>query len=177
MVYIARPCQYDAHSINDKCKDSAYWTNKRFSEEVVASINEAIDSYTKRSEAKEINLIGYSGGGAIAVLVAARRDDVASIRTVAGNLDHVASSKHHKASSLEGSLNAKDVAKKTAYIPQRHFAGSKDEVIPTFIAEEFREEAGNSNCVFVAEIKGFSHADGWEESWRELLKKPVTCEV
>jgi len=62
VVYIGRPCQYD--SISDTlCKDFAYWTNKRFSEEVVASVNQAIDVFLLRAHSKKINLIGFSGGG------------------------------------------------------------------------------------------------------------------
>ena len=44
----------------------------------------------KENRIKGIHLIGYSGGGAIAVLTASRREDVLSVRTIAANLDHSA---------------------------------------------------------------------------------------
>ena len=88
VAYIARPGQSTASGVPD-C-DAAYWSGKRFSEEAVRAIDSVIDHLKAESGAREINLVGYSGGAAIAVLIAARRSDIASLRTIAGNLDQVA---------------------------------------------------------------------------------------
>jgi len=55
----------------------------RFAPEVINSFSRAIDTLKEKSGAKYVELVGYSGGGAIAVLVAAGRSDVVGVRTVA----------------------------------------------------------------------------------------------
>jgi len=52
----------------------------------------------------QIQLIGYSGGGATAALIAARRDDISRLITVAGNLDHDKWTQLHTITPLTHSL-------------------------------------------------------------------------
>jgi len=122
VIYLARPCQYVR---NDPACRQAYWTDRRFSEEVVQSMNEAANALTAGRSGGGVHLVGYSGGAAIAVLIASRRRDVISLRTVAGNLDPEAVSRLHGVSQLAGSLNPKDVASTLAGLPQRHFVGGR----------------------------------------------------
>ena len=171
VAYLARPCQYTS----DEPCDSSYWSNKRFSEEVIASMNQAVDRLKLEAKAKEIHLIGYSGGGAVAVLVAARRNDVASLRTIAGNLDHEAVNHYQGVSSLNGSLNPMDYAAKVSAIPQEHLVGTKDKVIPVFIAKEFAKKANNPLCVKITEVPEASHTSGWIEVWLKVLRRPLAC--
>ncbi len=137
-------------------------------------MNRAVDALEKEAAATNINLIGYSGGGAIAVLLAARRDDVVSIRTIAGNLDTVAVNNYHKVDQMHYSLNPADYATKISHIPQYHFSGANDTIVPEFIAKEFAAKAGN--CARVSVVKGATHFSGWKEGWKSLLAEPVTCE-
>lgn len=58
-VYLARPCQFTG---TDRCARK-YWTDTRFSVEVVRAMNLAIDQLKARFSAQEIELVGYSGGG------------------------------------------------------------------------------------------------------------------
>lgn len=170
VIYLARPCQYGATFTDNYCNNS-YWTSKRMSEEVVNSINVAVKEL---SHGKPVDLIGYSGGGGIAVLVAARNPQTRSIITIAGNLDHVRFNKHHETSRMIGSLNPIDVATKVNHIPQIHYTGSKDEVIPSFITDHFIQVA-NSSCVKHEIIPKASHDSGWDKSWNYILSTPVTC--
>lgn len=173
VVYLARPCQFTVRAKNPTC-GIPYWTGKRFAPEVVAAMGQAVDQVAAQVPGQKINLVGYSGGGAVAVLVAARRSDVSSIRTVAGNLDHAEVNRLAKVSPLSGSLNAIDVAPQVANIPQIHFSGAADTVVPPVIAERFRGAAGG-NCVSVRNIPGTTHETGWRERWRELLAHPPAC--
>ena len=173
VAYLGRPCQYDSTATQKPC-ESAYWSNKRFSEEVITSTNEAVDALKKESGASEIHLIGYSGGGAVAVLVAAKRQDVASLRTIAGNLDPDALNEYHHATPLDG-LDPMDVAFKISVIPQRHFIGTEDKVVPDFISKNFMQASGNGPCIQRTSVPGATHHSGWEERWPELLKLPVSC--
>lgn len=171
VIYLARPCQYTK---GDSACRVAYWTDRRFSEEVVASLNTAID-LINRSGSGPVHLVGYSGGGAVAALIAARRGDVASLRTVAGNLDHHALNRHHKVSAMTGSLNARDVARSLAALPQEHFVGTKDKVVPPFIAQAFVDALGSTRCARVITITGATHSSGWIEAWPKALARQPLC--
>ena len=85
--YLARPCQYVEPEDARNCRQ-AYWTDRRFATEVIEASDQAIGVLKQRVGASRLVLVGYSGGGAVAALVAARRDDVVQLITVAGNLDH-----------------------------------------------------------------------------------------
>lgn len=171
VAYLARPGQYTEHGV-PLC-EPAYWSNKRFSEEVISSINEAIDQLCLKAKSKKINLIGYSGGAAIAVLVTARRTDVISLRTIAGNLDTEAVNRYNNVSPLSGSLNPIEVANRIKDIPQRHFIGAYDKVIPSTIAQAFVLQEGDKDYKRITIIEGATHTRGWRERWKELLSVPL----
>lgn len=171
VAYLARPGQYIANK-TVMC-DSAYWSGKRFSEEVIVSMSEAIDQLALLAKANKINLIGYSGGAAVAVLIAAQRNDITSLRTIAGNLDPDAVNKYHQVSLLSGSLNPIDVAQKIKNLPQRHFVGSNDDIVPGFIAESFVRRMGDKNYSRITVVSDATHTKGWRENWKELLGYPT----
>lgn len=174
VIYLARPCQYTTVEMNAACEDEAYWTGKRFSEEVISSMNQAIDKFAREAQSPGIHLIGYSGGGAVAALIAVRRRDVKSLRTVAGNLDPKGLDQYHEVSPLDdASLDPMEVAGKLRSIPQYHFVGTDDAVVPAFVAENFVEKMEDSACVQVRSVSGADHANGWIEAWPRLLKLPL----
>lgn len=168
LAYLARPGQYAADGVPGI--DAAYWSDKRFSVEVVRAVYEAIDILKERTGARRVHLIGYSGGAAVAVLVAVQRDDVASLRTVAGNLDPEAVNRRHRVSPLTASLNPMDAAGSLRGLPQRHFVGSRDAVIPRHVVEAFVTRAGGGSRITV--VEGATHTRGWRERWRDLLGVP-----
>ena len=175
VVYIARPCQYVLATGNGRNCEKSDWTSGRFSERVVESVNEVLSAIKNESRSSGINLIGYSGGGAIAVLVAARRNDIKSLRTLAGNLDHDQFCRFHNVSAMHESLNAIDKAKAIAQIPQIHFVGAEDKTVPREIAENFVKAQGPGACAEVVSVKDVSHGKGWETTWDRLLKKTPSC--
>ena len=185
VVYLARPCQYTPMEMNLSCEDEAYWTAKRFSEEVVSSMDQAADYFVlgppgQRADVKSpgIHLIGYSGGGTVAALLAARRQDVKSLRTVAGNLDPAGFNEFHEVSPMEeGSLDPMEVAEKLRSLPQYHFSGTEDRIVPPILAENFAKRSGNASCVHVMEVNGADHVNGWTEAWPRLLALPVACQA
>ena len=174
VVYIARPCQYLETGQDPRCVE-AYWSSRRFAPEVIAATDQAIDHFKRRAGAESIHLVGFSGGAAVAALAAAKRSDVASLRTVAGNLDHVALHHHHRVNQLRGSLNALDVARALARLPQVHFSGGRDKTVPMFIARRFADAAGDSACIRIVTVAGADHGTGWAEAWPGLLKTIPAC--
>ena len=171
VAYLARPGQLSA-SGNPDC-NSAYWSEKRFSQEVVSAINSGIDYLKSKSQSKEINIIGYSGGAFIAVLVAAERDDVSSLRTIAGNLNPEAVNHYHNVSPLESNQNPTDLAAKIAHIPQRHFVSTSDSVIPIYVAQTFAEKVGDQKHKSITIVDGTSHTTGWQKAWLLLISMPL----
>ncbi len=178
VIYLARPCQYVDLKTEKHCR-SDYWTTKRLAPEVVASMDEAITQIKLRANIDKIRLVGYSGGGAIAAILAATRDDVIDFRTVAGNLDIDMFARHHKVTPLIGSMNPVDFADTLTNIPQIHFVGEKDDIITRPITESYinnlKEYDVNLRCVKVHQIKNASHARGWETVWQRYAHEVVEC--
>ena len=171
VLYLARPCQYTPLDLDRRC-GSEYWTDKRYAEEVIAATNQAIDRF---QAGRGVRLVGYSGGAAVAALVAARRTDVIDLRTVAGNLDHVALNRHHNVSQLKGSLNAADVAGRLAATPQLHLIGGRDEVVVPQVVESYAARAGDRRCIEVLRVPLATHEDGWIDAWTSALAMTPRC--
>lgn len=174
IVYLARPCQFIGAGESDIC-DQRYWTDARFSEDVIASMNEAISKLKETSQAPQLDLIGYSGGAAVSLLVASRRSDVASLRTIAGNLDPGAVNRKHRVSELKESLDPLDVIEKIQQIPQLHYVGDKDKIIPMDISRHFVSLLPATSCAKITVLPGATHNSGWKEHWKDLLKQPLPC--
>jgi hypothetical protein len=174
VIYMARPCQYSKLLDQQAC-DPKYWTSDRFSGEVIFAMNNALNEIKQRYGFKKFNLIGFSGGAAVAVLMAADRDDVLSIRTVSGNLDHNRVNAMHDVSMLSNSLDPLTVAPKLANIPQDHFIGEYDQVITPAIYDSFRAAAGPSTCMRSFIVKGPDHENGWAEKWPQLMTAELNC--
>jgi hypothetical protein len=172
VVYLARPCQFSLAS-SPGCS-ATYWTDRRFSSEMVDVMNLALDQISVATHGP-FELIGYSGGGAIAVLLAARRSDILSIRTVAGNLDHEAVNRAHQVSPMPLSLNPISQSERIANIPQIHFIGEHDDMIPSAIATTFVAQQ-HSGCARIHKVSQTTHQRGWVEKWPELLQQPVHCD-
>jgi len=173
VVYLARPCQFTPKERNPFCENT-FWTNKRFAPEVIRSLDQAIEHFMEKVQGQRLNLVGYSGGGALAVLLAARRNDVLTIRTVAGNLDHVEVNRQHLVSPMPESENAIDVARQISTIPQIHFSGSNDDVVPPSIAQRFVTASGG-RCVKSHVVSDMSHEGDWAAQWRKLLTIQPHC--
>jgi dienelactone hydrolase len=172
-VYLARPCQFTPMAANPRCEVD-YWTSKRFAEDVVVAMNQAVSHYARQVPGQPINLVGYSGGAAIAVLIAARRHDVATLRSVAGNLDTAEVNRLHRVTAMPESLNAIDVASQISTLPQIHYYGSEDKIVPSTIAQRFARATGG-RCTQVRSVSGMSHESDWARLWPELLAESARC--
>jgi dienelactone hydrolase len=174
IVYIARPCQYvgDLRSTNCQTRD---WTTHRYSEDIVQAVNAALDAELRRKPAQAVHLVGFSGGGAVAILLAARRSDVRSIVTVAGNLDHRLHSQIHNLAPLSGSLDPTAVARNIAAIPQIHYVGGDDRVVPRAVGESFVRALPNAACARLEIVAGATHTEPWVERWPAFLARVPEC--
>lgn len=134
VAYLARPCQY---LTSPRCNVDL-WTSHRFSPAAISATSLAIDRLKRLFSAERVLLAGYSGGGVMAALVAAERTDVAGLITVAAPLDVGAWVRHHDVAPLTGSLDpARCCASPLSRLPQRHVAGTRDDVTPRSIVESY----------------------------------------
>lgn len=167
-AYLARPCQYIEPSDARNCQES-YWTNRRFAPEVIESSDQAISVLKQRFAASKLVLVGYSGGGAVAALVTARRNDVIQLITVAGNLDHHTWTTQHHVLPLVGSLNPADEWQALTHVAQLHLVGAKDNNISRSIADAYASRFPRDSQPRIISLPGFDHSCCWVEQWPDIL--------
>jgi len=163
-MYLGRPCQYVQ---NEQCK-VVYWTLGRYAKEVVDSYVEVLNQIKRKYSPSSVTLVGFSGGGTIATLVAARRNDISGIITVAANLDHVAWTSHHHVSPLIYSLNPKNYAQQLQHIPQVHYVGEKDTTVPMLVVTSYAEGMQVTTHMLIERIAKNGHGCCWEKNWTSL---------
>ena len=169
IAYLSRPCMYSG--IDDrKCQNSIYWTSHRYSMEVVNVMDHALNRLKTYTETDKIELIGYSGGGTIAVLLAAFRNDIVKMTTIAANLDHTLWTRLHGVTPLYGSLNAADYAEKVQHIPQVHFVGNRDAIVNGEIVRAYGGRMSDRSKTKITVMNEYTHSCCWEKHWVELLK-------
>ena len=163
-LYIGRPCQYLDAAQTAKC-DPHYWTGYRYAPEVVEALSRAIDRY-KGGGNREIELIGYSGGGVLAALIAARRTDVVRIVTVAANLDLAAWTKSLGVDPMKDSLDPASEADRIASIPQYHLVGHEDETVRPSVVRSYMARVEQQRTTRrMEEVADFSHDCCWYRDW------------
>lgn len=167
-AYLARPCQFVSEHQFKNCTQK-YWTSHRFSPEVIVSTNQAIDQIKRRFSATKLILVGYSGGGAVAALAAAKRNDVMKLVTVAGNLNHTYWTKNHCLSALSGSLNPADAWVQLQKIPQHHYVGGRDKVIGESIARSYASQFYIKDNLDITVLPTFDHHCCWESIWPNIV--------
>lgn len=168
VAYLGRPCQY-VGAVATGCPQRL-WTQQRFAPDVVEATSHALDQLKRRVSARRLRLVGYSGGGTVAALVAARRDDVDLLVTVAGNLDTAAWTAWHRVTPLHGSLNPADETGALSLVRQHHFAGGLDRTVPPGLLRGFvsRQRAGAPVRWHLEPT--FDHRCCWVQGWTQRLE-------
>ncbi|NKD55792.1 MULTISPECIES: alpha/beta hydrolase [unclassified Haematospirillum] len=171
VAWLARPCQYSMLARPETACDRSYWTHARMAPTVIEAVDAAVTALREQAGATAVELVGYSGGGGIAAVLTARRSDVVALRTVAGNLDSGAFVRHHRVSPMTGSVDAVTEAAHARAVPQIHFVGDHDRIVPPFLADTFIRRAGPAAVKIV--VPGMDHAHGWDTAWPTLLQHPL----
>lgn len=153
VVYMARPCQF----IQTKLCTAECWSTGRFSADAVSALYEAS---RKISRGRDIVYIGYSGGAMLTGLVIQEYPDLPVKKwiTIAGLLDHEAWTKKLRLNPLTQSLNLK----KLPDIPQVHFIGDRDKVIPL----SFMKKAAKGKPLRI--ISNASHNENLELAFDDI---------
>jgi len=157
VMVLGRPC-YHGHAVDDGC-DSALWTSARYGERVVASVEAAL------SDAPRVTLVGYSGGGVLARLVAERAPNVDRVITVAANLDVAAWARQHGYAPLDGSLDPA-LRSPLAGVIEVNLVGARDANVPPDTLETYASRNPNAQIV---RFPDYDHRCCWIDAWPQLL--------
>lgn len=169
-LYLTRPCYGLAVNAMPATCDARYWTRARYSQEVVNALSHAIDQAKQKLQQSSapVVLIGHSGGGSLAMLIAQSRKDVKTVVTLAGNLDTDTWVKLHGYGPLDQSLNPFAQALLGSDVQRWHFAGANDRNIPPSLINASCEKDPQAQCIIVP---GVNHTEGWLEHWPALLAR------
>jgi len=164
-VYLGRPC-YNGAASEPGC-DSSLWTSGRYSATIVDSMASAIRALVKRYDVDQLWLIGHSGGGALAMLLAEKLPQVTRIVTLAGNLDTDAWTSHHSYTPLYSSMNPATSPELRPEVWQWHLVGGRDSVIPPPLVKPVIMRQVSASGI---EVPGFNHGCCWERIWPSVLR-------
>ena len=159
VAYLGRPCQY----LQTSACSQIDWTTGRFSKTVIDSMDIAVKALMKKARTDKVILIGFSGGAQVTGQIAARRpNQVKKWITIAGVLDVNAWTDYHGDTPLKESLNLQK--EKIKSVPQIHYAGGKDDVVPPSLIQDF---AGADKVIVV---KKAGHGEDFEPIYPEIYE-------
>lgn len=154
-VYLGRPCYFGFHT-DPRCS-SKLWTSDRYSEEIVEEMDHAISDYLEQNQVRSAILIGYSGGGTLALLLANRNPRIQGAMMIASNFDTAAWVKLHEFTPLTGSLNPAREIKKRSF-NEIYWFGENDSNVPPI---PFAVTAKARSSAKVRTFHGVDHACCW----------------
>lgn len=164
VLYLARPC-YNGHAADLGC-NPRLWTSGRYAEQVVNAMQVAVLSFMHQYGYSELVLIGHSGGGSLAMLLAGRLPQTKTVVTLAGNYDIDAWADFHGYQRLNESLNPADFTNQG--ITEWHFLGELDRTVPAELFLPALRRRSNSRVEIIPAI---DHLHGWLENWPEILSR------
>jgi hypothetical protein len=165
VLYLGRPCYFTVHA--DVACTARIWTSDRYSQAVVESMAAAVNRFTAEYRYRHTVLVGYSGGGTLAALIARYVASV-SVVTIAANLDVAAWASFHDYLPLAGSLNPATQAPLPDSIRQLHLVGARDLNVPEAINRRFFDHLRPEQIWRFAD---FDHVCCWVEQWSVILPR------
>lgn len=164
-IYVGRPCHFGlARSRN--CTPRV-WTHARYGAEVVASMEAALRATLGARAERPLVLIGFSGGGVLAHLLASRFATTTAVVTIASNLDVAAWAAWHDYTPLDGSLNPVDAPPLAPHIVQIHLVGENDRNVPPQLATNALERLQQTPTI----LAGADHTCCWARVWPSVLDR------
>jgi hypothetical protein len=161
-AYVARPCYQEL--LVPECTPEL-WTSARYSERVVSSMANAIRQVAQHADAQKIVLVGYSGGGTLAVLIAERLDNVAAVITISANLDTEAWTDQQQYLPLDQSLNPATSTRPHPW-PEIHLHGGRDSVVPVATTAAYFQRYPMAQNML---IEKYDHVCCWVDRWPTLF--------
>jgi hypothetical protein len=164
ILFLGRPCYFMVHS--DAACTPRIWTSDRYSQSVVESMAAALNRFAADHDYRHTVLVGYSGGGSLAMLMAPHIASITAVVTIAANLDVAAWTRWHDYLPLSGSLDPATQAPLAASIRQLHLVGGRDANVPESINDRFFSTLRPEQLL---RFPGFDHVCCWVEQWADIL--------
>lgn len=168
-LYLGRPC-YHGLAQTAPCRP-VHWTHQRYSEPVIASMAQVLEQVRAAGRYREVVLIGHSGGGTLAMLLARRIPHTVAVVTLAANLDIDAWTRHHRYSPLAGSLNPARRPPLPPTVWQLHLAGARDDNTPPWLISAALSGQPDPHLKV---IDDFGHLCCWKKLWPTVLSAVET---
>lgn len=153
IIYLGRPCYY----VEQKACRPIAWEEGKYMPEIVDEMKAAIERIQKKYRITDIELIGYDGGGTLAMLLAARlKNAKVNVITIGGILNTEHYALFHDEQYPKDSLNPANERFLLSAIPQVHYVGGKDNVMPLAFTQDFVKKMPKPLSV---KIKALPNAD------------------
>jgi len=175
-LYLGRPCYHGFYQ--QRGCHPVLWTQARYSDTVVNAMLQGLQAKLERDgkAAKDIDvtLIGYSGGGVLALLMAQRLQQLGwfhtqQVVTLSANIDVAGWTRLHHYSPLTASRNPADQPQLFSDIDQWHISGDRDKNVPPLLLAPLKSRFGaKAHWLSYPEA---DHACCWEQVWPMLLQK------
>jgi dienelactone hydrolase len=169
VLYLGRPC-YFGLAATPECHP-ADWTFDRYSAAVVASLVAAANQFVRAHDIRDVVLIGHSGGGTLAVLMAPQMLHLRAIVTIAANLDVKAWTSRHGYLPLSGSLDPSDQPPVAGNISEIDLAGALDRNVPPALLGRYLTAHPAAR---LWTFPRFDHRCCWAQAWPTLLPQLLT---
>ncbi|MBM5459100.1 alpha/beta hydrolase [Pseudomonas sp. P66] len=169
-AYLARPCQF----VQSNACNTDVWTHSRFGKAEIDSMSSALTALKSRFGVQSFELIGHSGGGEVALVLAGMREDVDLVQTIAGNVDPIFWTKLHNLTPLKTPITPLLYKDRLRTIPQRHIVGMRDRVVPASVAQAYSAQL-EGQCLEIVSVDA-THNDGYDSVWKRFSTHPLLCE-
>ncbi len=131
---------------------------------MAAAANRFIDEY----HVQRVLLVGYSGGGTLAVLMGPKVRRIAGVVSVAGNLDPDAWTQDLHYLALVGSLNPALQPALPVDLPQWYLMGDRDTNVSAGMASRYLQRVPAERIWHFAD---FDHTCCWGRAWPEFYAR------
>lgn len=169
-LLLGRPC-YHGRAVTSPACQPALWTFGRYGETVLATLAAALRDLSAQQIARgasgRLRLIGFSGGGVLAMLLAQRLAIVEQVVTLGAPLDVARWSAHHGYTPLLSSLDPAVLADSQTAIPQLHLQAELDTEVPPGTTDGYfqRLQPDAAKVVERRLLPGATHRCCWLKVW------------
>ncbi|ODT85166.1 hypothetical protein [Phenylobacterium sp. SCN 70-31] len=127
VAWLARPCQF-TRARDPACRPET-WSRDRFGPAAFAALDAGVDALKAATGARQVRLVGWSGGGTMAAALTAARDDVAGLVTFAAPLDIDHWTTARGLSPLPQAEAVRGLGSARSPVPQVHLLGARDRTV------------------------------------------------
>jgi pimeloyl-ACP methyl ester carboxylesterase len=161
-LYLARPCTFDLARLDPRCS-AQVWTVDRYSEAVIESMQMAL---RERLADVPVVLVGFSGGGVLALQLAQRAQNAVGVVTIASNLDVGSWVEHHGYAAALADRSAALTFPLRAALVQLHVFGGMDDNTPYSLSADLLSEDSRAR---VKVFEGADHDCCWLDLWPTIV--------